>query len=58
MTHALPEEVFYLLLTGKLPNDSELKELQEEFSKHLEVPDYVWNVLGEMPRKHSSHDNV
>ena len=49
MTHALPEEVFYLLLTGKLPNDSELKELQEEFSKHLEVPDYVWNVLREMP---------
>ena len=49
MTHALPEEVFYLLLTGKLPNDSELKELQEEFSKHLEVPDYVWNVLKEMP---------
>ena len=49
MTHILPEEVFYLLLTGKLPNDSELEELQEEFSKHLEVPDYVWGVLGEMP---------
>ena len=39
MTHILPEEVFYLLLTGKLPNDSELKELQKEFAKHLEVPD-------------------
>ena len=25
MTHILPEEVFYLLLTGKLPNDSELE---------------------------------
>ena len=41
MTHILPEEVFYLLLTGKLPNDAELEELQKEFSKHLEVPDFV-----------------
>ena len=49
MTHVLPEEVFYLLLTGKLPNKVELQELQEEFSKHLSVPSYVWNILKEMP---------
>jgi len=49
MTHILPEEVFYLLLTGKLPTKVELQELQEEFSKHLRVPDYVWNILKEMP---------
>ena len=49
MTHISPEEVFYLLLTGELPNNAELKELQEEFSKHLEVPDYVWDILKSMP---------
>ena len=49
MTNVLPEEVFYLLLAGNLPNESELKELQEEFSKHLSVPDYVWNILNQMP---------
>ena len=49
MTHISPEEVFYLLLTGKIPNNTELKGLQEEFSNHLEVPDYVWNVLKSMP---------
>ena len=49
MTHILPEEVFYLLLTGKLPNKVELQELQEEFSKHLIVPRYVWNILNQMP---------
>ena len=49
MTHVLPEEVFYLLLTGKLPNNVELQELQEEFTKHLSVPSYVWNILKEMP---------
>ena len=51
MTDVLPEEVFYLLLTGNLPNESELKELQEEFSKHLSVPEYVWNILNEMPKE-------
>ena len=49
ITHIMPEEVFYLLLTGKLPNELELKELQGVFINHLEVPDYVWNILGEMP---------
>ncbi len=47
--HIMPEEVFYLLLTGKLPDELELKELQGEFINHLEVPDYVWNILGQMP---------
>ena len=51
MTDVLPEEVFYLLLTGDLPNESELNELQEEFSKHLSVPEYVWNILNEMPKE-------
>ena len=51
ITHILPEEVFFLLLTGSLPNKLELRDLQDEFSSHLTVPDYVWNVLKEMPKK-------
>ena len=49
ITHILPEEVFFLLLTGKLPDSRELNDLKDEFSAHLNVPDYVWNVLDEMP---------
>ncbi len=49
ITHILPEEVFFLLLTGKLPDSTELNDLKDEFSTHLNVPDYVWNVLDEMP---------
>jgi len=49
ITHILPEEVFFLLLTGKLPDSTELNDLKDEFSAHLNVPDYVWNVLDEMP---------
>ena len=49
ITHILPEEVFFLLLTGRLPNEEETKDLKDEFSSHLSVPDYVWNILKEMP---------
>jgi len=49
ITHILPEEVFFLLLTGRLPNKDELADLKNDFSSHLEVPDYVWRVLSEMP---------
>ena len=49
ITHILPEEVFFLLLTGRLPDDKEIKDLKDEFSFHLNVPDYVWNLLKEMP---------
>ena len=49
ITHISPEEVFYLLLCGRLPNDLELKDLQNDFSSHLMVPEYIWKILKEMP---------
>ncbi len=45
----LPEEIMWLLLTGSLPNNAELKELQDELNSKSEIPDYVWNVLDAMP---------
>ena len=49
ITHILPEEVFFLLLVGRLPNKLELEELKRDFLEHIEVPSYVWNILREMP---------
>ena len=49
LTHISPEEVFYLLIAGKLPDKDQLNNLKNEFSEHLIVPDYVWSVLREMP---------
>lgn len=49
ITDRLPEEILYLLLTGDLPNDAELKELSDELKKREDVPDYVWSVLDAMP---------
>lgn len=56
LTEKLPEEVFYLLLTGELPNEKALKDLQTDLHKREDVPSYVWNVLNAMPE--DSHPMV
>ncbi len=50
ITHILPEEVFYLLLTGELPDNKGLKDLQKQLVEHGEVPEYVWDILNAMPK--------
>ena len=45
----LPEEIFWLLLTGELPNETELRDLQNDLLARQKVPEYVWNVLDSMP---------
>lgn len=49
LTEKTPEEVFYLLLMGELPNTSELKQFSDELKKRKDIPDYVWNVIKSMP---------
>ena len=46
----LPEEVFFLLCTGELPDDAALASLREDLATRSEVPDYVWRVLTELPK--------
>jgi len=50
LTDKLPEEIFFLLCTGVLPDKKELKDLQKEFSERGKVPAYVWKVLEAMPK--------
>ena len=56
LTDKLPEEIFFLLCTGELSTEEELKDLQVEYSKRGEVPQYVWDVLEAMPK--DSHPMV
>ena len=49
ITHILPEEAFYLLLTGDLPNQEQLADLQNQLIAHQDVPEYVWKVIDAMP---------
>ena len=51
IVNILPEEVFFLLLTGRLPKKEELADLQNQYSKHSKVPSYVWSVLEKMPEE-------
>ncbi len=46
----LPEEIFYLLLTGEFPDEESLKSLMDDLKKRRKVPDYVWKVLKAMPK--------
>ena len=47
--HLWPEEIFYLLLTGELPDEEAKKALQQDYDKRSVVPSYVWEVLRAMP---------
>ena len=49
LTHMLPEAIWYLLLTGEMPTDEDLKPLQQELVENMAVPSYVWDVLRHMP---------
>jgi citrate synthase len=53
LMNRLPEEIFWLLITGSLPNKEELKLFQKELRAAGKVPAYVWKVLKAMPK--SSH---
>lgn len=47
----IPEEIFWLLLTGELPDSEEVADLQKDLYSRSKVPDYVWNVIDSMPEE-------
>jgi len=49
LTGKLPEEVFYLLLTGALPTAEELKDLKDSLAGRTELPKYVIDMLNALP---------
>ncbi len=44
-----PEETFYLLLTGEIPDEETKKDMMREYDKRSHIPDYVLDVLYAMP---------
>ncbi len=48
--HLWPEEVFFLLLTGELPDAEAKAALQRELDRRSQVPEYVWNALRALPK--------
>jgi len=47
--HILPEEVFFLLISGEMPSKEDLEDLQNQISQNNTVPEHVWDVLRAMP---------
>jgi len=45
----LPEEIFFLLISGDFPDAKSLEQLQEALKISSIVPSYVWDVLEAMP---------
>jgi citrate synthase len=56
LKNELPEAVFYLLVTGEMPDDASVKALTKEMKSHAQVPDYVWKIFAAMPK--DSHPMV
>ncbi len=56
LKNELPEAIFYLLVTGEMPDKDALEDTKKELRKHATVPDYVWKVLEVMPK--DSHPMV
>ena len=50
LTDKMPEEIFWLLITGEMPTADELAGFQKELKKFGAVPEYVWKTLKAMPK--------
>lgn len=49
LTQCSPEEIFYLLLTDRLPHKEDLADLERDLAARGEVPRYVFDVLRRVP---------
>lgn len=45
----LPEGLFWLMLTGELPSDSDVKALSEDWRRRSKVPGHVFKALDALP---------
>jgi citrate synthase len=46
----LPEGIFYLLLTGDLPTEQNVKEVTDEWRKRSELPKHLLTVMDAVPK--------
>jgi citrate synthase len=45
----LPEGIFYLLLTGELPTEADVREITKEWQKRSALPKYLIDILNTLP---------
>jgi len=47
----LPEGIFYLLLTGELPTEDDVKEITKEWQKRSALPEHLTNTIKAIPKE-------
>ena len=45
----LPEALFWLLLTGEVPTDAQVKELSRDWAARASIPEFVEEILDRCP---------
>lgn len=45
----LPEAIFYLMLTGEIPDQKQTKEISEDWEKRSNIPEHVFKTLDSLP---------
>ncbi|MFH1843977.1 MAG: citrate (Si)-synthase [bacterium] len=50
LTKKTPEDIFFLLCTGELPDAKARRALTQDWAARAKVPNYVWKVLEAMPK--------
>jgi citrate synthase len=45
-----PEDIFFLLLIGRLPDEEETEAVRQEITSQPRVPENLWRVMDEMPK--------
>jgi citrate synthase len=45
----LPEGLFYLMLTGELPSESDIRELSADWAKRAKLPPHVFKTIDALP---------
>ena len=48
-TEPLPEGIFYLMLTGDVPTEEQVRELSAEWERRSNVPEHVFKMLDALP---------
>lgn len=48
-TEPLPEGLFWLLLTGEVPTDEQVKGLSQEWAARAEIPKFVEELIDRCP---------
>ncbi len=46
----LPEGIFYLLLTGELPTEEDVRMITAEWQKRSPLPDYLYDIMKAVPK--------